>query len=64
MTVNTNPMNWWKTLEISLPLKEALFSLLNFRGGGGVRTSLPKYYGIGLETICDIKNRETKLIKL
>jgi len=58
-------MNWWKTLEISLALNEALFSMLNFRwGGGGIRTSLPKYYGIGLETICDIKNRETKLIKL
>jgi hypothetical protein len=32
MTVNTNPMNLWKTLEISLALNEALFSMLNFRG--------------------------------
>jgi hypothetical protein len=47
-------------------IKEALFSMLNFRGGGvrGIRTNLPKYYAIGLENICDIKNRETKLIKL
>jgi hypothetical protein len=35
MTVNTNPVNWWKILEISLALNEALFSMLNFTGEGG-----------------------------
>jgi hypothetical protein len=35
MTFNTNPMNWWKTLEISLAINEALFSMLNFFLGGG-----------------------------
>ena len=64
VTVNTSPMNWWKTLEISLALNKALLYTLNFRGVEGSVTGLLKYYGTELETICDIKNRETKLIKL